>query len=204
MRMVGDDAEELMHECMGLLEAPTRRKAVPVLLSDEPFPEHVFVRLSSLERTGSAAGRSPVSASAPLVSPASSRGLSSPLSQRSSKQQSLTAFYHSMKAKFPHVRTSSLDGPPSPLKSHAASSSPTDASSFRRREDPSPLPSRTIRALGRSPSSPLVGAASTRGLPSPPSPLAARGARVQHGRARAARYVDATTRAAALSGAMQV
>ena len=42
--MVGDG---LMHENMVLLAAPTRRDTIPVLLSDEPFPEHIFVGMSS-------------------------------------------------------------------------------------------------------------------------------------------------------------
>ncbi|KAJ1471494.1 hypothetical protein T484DRAFT_1977649 [Baffinella frigidus] len=44
--MTGDDAKELM----GLLQRRTGRATVPVLLLDEPFPEHVFMEISSVPK----------------------------------------------------------------------------------------------------------------------------------------------------------
>ncbi|KAJ1474903.1 hypothetical protein T484DRAFT_1969480, partial [Baffinella frigidus] len=44
--MAGDDAEVLM----GLLERRTGREAVPPLLTDEPFPEHVFMEINPVPK----------------------------------------------------------------------------------------------------------------------------------------------------------
>ncbi|KAJ1474902.1 hypothetical protein T484DRAFT_1830498 [Baffinella frigidus] len=231
--MTGNDAEVLM----GLLERRTGRETVPVLLLDEPFPEHVFMEISSVpkdvlrpadewlgkndesywklvrsryadahelhsfvgprpsngsatstptpflrsnkgvkdvtscddrtssraekdaphwktewrrrkqlkegpvsatrhhsavpRRTGSAPNRSPVGA-ASARGQSSTRSRSSATVPKEEQPTSLTAFYHSMKAKFPNVRAScllrasSLDGP-SPSSYASPPSSPLTA-----------------------------------------------------------------------------
>ncbi|KAJ1468815.1 hypothetical protein T484DRAFT_1854097 [Baffinella frigidus] len=118
----------------GLVKA-TRYHSVPSRTGSAPNlspvrPAFVRALTSPLRAARTCSAPAHRSGDPPLVSPSSARGLSSPLSRASScaavpeEQPTLTAFYHSMKAKFPNVRASSFP-PPSPLPPPPSPSSST-------------------------------------------------------------------------------